>query len=187
MAVLVRQARLRGKFAHIDPAAVFVIGEVAHIVQAVLNLPVVAHRGYKLVRSGPLGRQRGKRKGHFGAGLAGLEQIAFALNPDRLAPAVQLGIVLPARVADVLDPVAAAVDAAMLLVEGFPSGAGATRSTIRRTPLKPLADKSRDRWHFRADPAWSRSSCGVTSSRPSLGYESRPGKIIRIWETALQG
>ena len=41
--------------AHIHPAAVFVVGEVAHIVQAVLDLPVIAQQVGELLRGGLAG------------------------------------------------------------------------------------------------------------------------------------
>ena len=42
--------------AHVDAAAVFVAGEVAHVVEAVLDVPMVVHQGQQLLgpaRSGP--------------------------------------------------------------------------------------------------------------------------------------
>ena len=37
--------------AHVDAAAVFIVGEVAHVVQAVLDVPVVADQGRELLRT----------------------------------------------------------------------------------------------------------------------------------------
>ena len=78
--------------AHIDAVAVFVVGEVADIVQAVLDVPVVADQVRQLLGSGPVGGQRGECVGHCGAGGPGLEDMPLA------------------------------VDAAMPLVEGFARG-----------------------------------------------------------------
>ncbi len=84
--------------AHIDAAAVFVVGEVADIVQAVLDVPVVADQGRQLLGSGPVGGQRGECVDHCGAGGPGLEDMPLA------------------------------VDAAMPLVEGFARGGRRTKS-----------------------------------------------------------
>ncbi len=108
--------------AHVDAAAVFIVGEVAHVVQAVLDVPVVADQGRELLGTGLVGGQRGECIAHFAAGLSGLAGIAFAFDADRLLASVEAGIAVPAGVAEVLDPVAAAVDAAMPLVEGFAGG-----------------------------------------------------------------
>ena len=66
--------------AHIDAAAVFVVGEVADIVQAVLDVPVVADQGRQLLGSGPVGGQRGECVGHCGAGGPGLEDMPLAFD-----------------------------------------------------------------------------------------------------------
>ncbi len=108
--------------AHIDAAAVFVVGEVADIVQAVLDVPVVADQGRQLLGSDPVGGQRGECVGHCGAGGPGLEDMPLAFDADRLLASVEAGIAIPCGVAEVLDPVAAAVDAVMPLVEGFARG-----------------------------------------------------------------
>ena len=114
---------IAGQVADIDAAAVFVVGEVADIVQAVLDVPVVADQGRELLGTGPVGSQRGECVGQFGAGGPGLEDMPLAFDADRLLASVEAGIALPCGVAEVLDPVAAAVDAAMPLVEGFAGGA----------------------------------------------------------------
>ena len=69
--------------------------------------------------------QRGERAGHLGAGLTGPDHMPLALDAEGLPAAVQGSIAVPLRVAEVLGPVAAAVDAAMLLVDGLEHGAGA--------------------------------------------------------------
>ncbi len=108
--------------AHVDAAAVFIVGEVAHVVQAVLDVPVVADQGRELLGTGLVGGQRGECIVHFDVGLSGLAGIAFAFDADRLLVSVEAGIAVPTGVAEVLDPVAAVVDAAMPLVEGFARG-----------------------------------------------------------------
>ena len=122
IAALVRQARCARQVAHPDPAAILVVGEVPHVVQAVLDVPVVADPHRQLRGRGLLRRQRGQRVAHFGAGLAGLEHMPLALDADGLLAAVQGGIAVPVRVAEILDPVAAAVAAAVLFVEGLVAG-----------------------------------------------------------------
>lgn len=106
--------------------------QVAHTVQVVLNVPVVARQGRELLRSGPLGGQRGECVGHFSAGLAAREQMPLALDAEGLLASVEASIAVPLRVAEVLDPIGAATGAAMLLVEGLAAGQ-ALQSMSRRS------------------------------------------------------
>ena len=70
---------------HIRPAAVFVVGEVAHVVQPVFDVPVVTDQGQKLLGPGAVCAERGEAPGHFDAALAGLEDLALAFDAHRLA------------------------------------------------------------------------------------------------------
>ncbi len=54
--------------------------QVAHIVQAVLDVPVVADQGRQLLGSGPVGGQQGECVGHCGAGGPGLEDMPLAFD-----------------------------------------------------------------------------------------------------------
>ena len=93
---------------HPSPAAVFVVGEVAHVVQAVLDVSVVAHQGEQLLGAGALGAERGEAPGHFDAARGGFEDLALAFDAHRLAATVEVD-----------DGAASALDAAMALVHGF--------------------------------------------------------------------
>ena len=87
--------------------------------QAVLDVSVVADQCRQLLGTGFGGGQRGECVGHFGAGGPGLEDMPLAFDAERLPASVEAGIAIPCGVAEVFDPVAAAVAAAMPLVEGF--------------------------------------------------------------------
>ena len=58
--------------------------QVAHIVRAVFDLPVVADRRLGLFRAGLVRCRRGERVGHFGAGIAGLDNMPLALDAAML-------------------------------------------------------------------------------------------------------
>ena len=58
--------------------------QVAHVVQAVLDVPVVADQGRELLGTGLVGGQRGECIAHFDAGLSGLAGIAFAFDAAML-------------------------------------------------------------------------------------------------------
>ena len=111
--------------ANIDVAAVFTVDEVTHLVQAVLDLLVVAQQRRGLLRGGLRGLQRGRRIAHFGAGLAGVDLVPLAFGADGLLAAVQGGLAVPFQSADVLDPVAEALDAVVLLGQRLEQPAGA--------------------------------------------------------------
>ena len=59
--------------AHVHAAAVSVVREVAHVVDPILDMPVVADQFRELLRTGLLGSQRSERIADFLAGLAGLD------------------------------------------------------------------------------------------------------------------
>lgn len=63
------------RIAHLGAAEIFVVGEVAHIVLAVLDLLVVA--------------QRGERTDLFATGLAGLDLVPLTFDADGLLAAVR--------------------------------------------------------------------------------------------------
>ena len=110
---------ISGQVTHVGPASVFVVGEVAHVVQAVLDMPVVAHQFEQLLGSGALCAERGEAPGHLDAALAGLEDLAFALDAHGLASPVEVGVAVPLGSGEVDDGAASALDAAMALVDGF--------------------------------------------------------------------
>ena len=87
--------QISGQVAHVRPATIFVVGEVAHIVQAVLDVPVVAHEVEQLLGSGALCAERSDAIGHLDAALAGLEDLALSLDAHRLAPPVEVGVAVP--------------------------------------------------------------------------------------------
>ena len=57
MARLVRQARLRGRWPVSHPATVFVVGDVAHVVESIFDAPVPAHQSEDDLGGGLVGGQ----------------------------------------------------------------------------------------------------------------------------------
>ncbi len=66
------------------PTAVLVVGEVAHIVEPVLDVPVAPHEGRDLLGTGLPGAERGEPVGGLPAALALLDEMALALDAQRL-------------------------------------------------------------------------------------------------------
>ena len=108
--------------AHVRPAPVFVVGEVAHVVQTVFDVPMVAYQGQQFLGSGAFGTERGEAPGHLDAALGGVEDLALAFDAHRLASPVQVGVAVPLGSGEVDNGAAPALDAAMVLVEGFVPG-----------------------------------------------------------------
>ena len=108
--------------AHVCPTTIFVVGEVAHIVQAVLDVPVSADHGQEFLGPGALGAERGQTVGNFDAAFAGLEDLAFAVDAQRLAATVEVGVAVPFGTGEVDDGAASVFDAAMALVDGLVPG-----------------------------------------------------------------
>ena len=82
-------------------AAVFVVGEVAHVVQAALDVPVVADHGLQLLRQALVGRHRGQVVIRFDPGVAHLDVVPPACDEDGLLAAVQRGIAVPRGIGEV--------------------------------------------------------------------------------------
>ncbi|MDE0031943.1 MAG: hypothetical protein OXU75_02210 [Deltaproteobacteria bacterium] len=102
-----------------DPAAVFVIGEVAHVVEAVLDVPVLAHQREQLLGSRAVGSEGGEAVGHLDAAPAGLEDVALALDAQGLAAAVEVGVAVLLGPGEIDYGATPALDAAMALVHGL--------------------------------------------------------------------
>ncbi len=81
--------------AHVGPAAVFAIGEVAHIVDPVLDVPVAAHQGEQFLGPGALCAKRGEAVDHFDAAFAGFEDFTPAFDARRLAASMEVGVAVP--------------------------------------------------------------------------------------------
>ena len=108
--------------ADVRPAAVFVAGEVAHVVQAVFDVPVIADQSEQFLGPGAVGTERGQVASHFDAAGAGFEDLALAFDAHRLATTIEVGATVPFGAGEIDDGAAAALDPAMALVGGFVPG-----------------------------------------------------------------
>ncbi len=94
--------------AHPRPAAVLIVREIAHLVIAVLNVPVLPDQPAELLGIGPVSRQRGHRIGDLGGFLTGLDRFPVTLDAHDLAPARQVAAAAPDRIGDIHRPQRAA-------------------------------------------------------------------------------
>ncbi len=101
----------------VGPAAILVEGEIADIVEPVLDLPVGPDMIGDLPGAGLSGGQRGQAVDGFGADLAGLDLFTIAFDAEGLAPAIQGTEAVPCLVGEIDHRTAALFDAAMLLVD----------------------------------------------------------------------
>ena len=100
---------------HPSPTTVFVVSEVADIMPAVLDLPVVADQAQQLVGPRGVGAERSQAKNGFMTDRAGFDDLAGPLNANRLLAFREVAITVPFCVGDVKDGTPACLDATMTL------------------------------------------------------------------------
>ena len=84
-----------GQVADMSAAAVFVPGEVADVMESILDFPVSSDQSHQALGVGLCGGQRGQAVSDFGAGGAGLQTGALALDAEGLTAIGQVGIAVP--------------------------------------------------------------------------------------------
>ena len=110
-----------------------------------------------------------------------------ALDAEGLLASVEVGIAVPLRVVEVLDPIGAAVDAAMLLVEGLAAGQ-ALKSNSRRSSsmvgwlsLTAVIRQSAPQQSSRQRTvSWRASAVTVRPERSSTPASSRNAVIVGV-------
>ena len=108
-----------GRMAGVDRAAVLVVGEVAHVMSAVLDAPMTAHKFEQLVGTGVLRIKRGQCLASFLGDLTGLQGLGATLDPDCLAAPVEVAGIILLRVTEIDNRAAPALDAAVVLLQRF--------------------------------------------------------------------
>ena len=113
---------IAGQVADMSAAAVFVPGEVADVMESILDFPVTTDQSHQALGVGLCGGQRGQAVSHLAAGGAGLDVGALALDAEGLAAMGQVGIAVPLLAGQVEAAAAAGFDAPVGLVDGFGLG-----------------------------------------------------------------
>ena len=108
------------------PAAVFVVGDVAHVVESIFDAPMPAHQGQDDLRGGLVGGHGGQAVYGLVLDLAGLDDAPLALDAKGDLTMRQGGAV--AVLGEVERPAASLLDSSVSLVRGPASGCSVART-----------------------------------------------------------